>query len=121
MTHMTSTPWHLFLMALLYMLAGGMHFIRPRVYRAILPPFLPSPKFLVVISGLLEMALGLALCFIPTRKLAVYGIVLMLLLFLPLHFYMLSNEKASLGLPRWALVLRIPGQLLLIYWAMTYL
>jgi uncharacterized membrane protein len=116
-----TSPWHLYLMALVYLLAGGMHFIKPRMYLAIMPPFLPFPKLLVAVSGIMEMALGLAICFEPVRDIALYGMVLMLLLFLMVHFHMLRDKKASLGLPRWALVLRIPLQFALIYWAISYL
>ena len=107
-------------MALLYILAGSMHFIRPRIYHAIMPPYLPFPRFLVALSGLTEIVLGAALCVDPMRKFAVYGIVLMLTSFLLVHIHMLRDVKASLGLPKWVLLLRFPLQLLLIYWALAY-
>ena len=120
MAEMASVPWHLYLMALLYMLAGTMHFTKPRIYLAIMPPYLPFPRFLVSLSGLTEIVLGAALCVEPMRKFAVYAIVLMLTCFLLVHVHMLRDEKASLGLPKWVLLLRIPMQLLLIYWALAY-
>jgi uncharacterized membrane protein len=33
---------------------------------------------------------------------------------------MLTNPKASMGLPKWLLYLRLPLQFLLMYWAYTY-
>jgi uncharacterized membrane protein len=33
---------------------------------------------------------------------------------------MYQNEKARLGLPKWITLLRLPLQLLLIYWAYIY-
>jgi uncharacterized membrane protein len=45
----------------------------------------------------------------------------MLAVFLMVHFYMLSSEKASAGIPKWVLILRIPLQFGLISWAYAYL
>lgn len=38
-----------------------------------------------------------------------------------LHFYMLQGEKEAAGVPKWILVLRIPLQFGLMYWAYWYL
>ncbi|OBX22978.1 MULTISPECIES: DoxX family protein [Bizionia] len=116
-----NSPWHLYLMAGMYIFAGIMHFIKPNIYMRIMPRYLPSHKMLVYISGLAEIILGLALCFSGTRAFAIYGIIAMLILFLLVHFYMLSNKKASAGIPMWILVLRIPLQFGLMYWAFCYL
>jgi len=112
--------WHLYLMAGLYILAGTMHFVRPKMYLRIMPRFLPYHKFLVFLSGVIEIVLGIGICFEPTRKLSSFGIVLMLAAFLPVHFYMLSGKKASAGIPKWILILRIPLQFVLMYWAFSY-
>lgn len=116
-----SEQWHLYLMACLYVLAGSMHFIKPRVYLAIMPSYLPFPKVLVAASGIIEIALGTALYFDPLRQPALYGIIIMLLIFLTVHFHMLTEKKASMGLPVWLLLLRIPLQFAFIYWASLYL
>lgn len=97
-----------------------MHFIKPRMYMRIMPNYLPYPKTLVYLSGIVEIVLGIALCFETTRTLATFGIILMLAAFLPVHFYMLTDKKAAMGLPKWVLILRIPLQFGLMYWAYTY-
>ncbi|MDT0676728.1 DoxX family protein [Autumnicola musiva] len=114
-------PWHLYLMAAIYILAGINHFVRPKMYIRIMPSYLPAHKLLVYLSGIAEALLGMALCFEATKNIAVYGIIAMLAVFLPVHFYMLSSEKAGAGLPKWALVLRIPLQFFLMWWAWFYL
>ncbi|MFC4222125.1 DoxX family protein [Flagellimonas marina] len=114
-------PWHLYLMAGMYVVAGLMHFIFPKAYLRIMPRYLPYHKFLVFLSGVAEIVLGIGLCFAETRNLSIYGIILMLIVFLLVHFYMLSGEKASAGIPKWILVLRIPLQFGLMYWAYFYL
>ena len=86
-----------------------------------MPRYLPQPKLLVGLSGLAEILLGTGLCFSDTKEYSIYGIILMLAIFLLVHFYMLSSEKASAGLPKWVLILRIPLQFVLMYWAYSYL
>ena len=115
------TPWHLYLMAGMYVVAGMAHFIFPKAYLRIMPRYLPSHKLLVILSGVAEIVLGIGLCFEETRNPSIYGIILMLIVFLLVHFYMLSGEKASAGIPKWILILRIPLQFGLMYWAYFYL
>ena len=105
----------------MYILAGIMHFIEPKVYLRIMPRYLPYHKILVVLSGIAEILLGISLLIAPLKDLAVYGIITMLAIFLTVHFYMLSEEKASAGIPAWILFLRIPLQFGLMYWAFSYL
>lgn len=113
--------WHLYLMAVLYIIAGTMHFVRPKIYMRILPGYLPGHKFLVNFSGLAEIILGLALCFSATKDFALFAIMAMLIFFLPVHFHMLFDKRASMGLPKWILIWRIPLQFLLMFWAYWYL
>ena len=116
-----NTPWHLYAMAAMYVVAGVMHFIKPKVYLRIMPLYLPQPALLVALSGVAEIMLGIGLCSSATKDLSIYGIILMLTIFLLVHFYMLSSKKASTGIPRFVLLLRIPLQFGLMYWAYVYL
>lgn len=108
-------------MAALYCSAGIMHFIKPKVYIRIMPNYLPKHKLLVALSGIAELSLGIALCFRATKNIAIFGIMAMLIVFLTVHFYMLSDKKASAGIPKWILILRVPLQFVLMYWAYYYL
>ncbi|GGZ48025.1 DoxX family protein [Mesonia mobilis] len=114
-------PWHLYVMAFLYVLAGINHFLKPKIYLRIMPRYLPAHKFLVYLSGIFEIALGIGVCFSATKNISLYGIIAMLIVFLLVHFYMLSSTKAGAGLPKWLLVLRVPLQFVLMYWAYYYL
>lgn len=113
--------WHYLLMSLMYLLAGIMHFVKPKAYLRVMPRYLPNHKLLVTLSGVAEIALGMSLLLPKLRDPAIYGIILMLAIFLTVHFYMLSGKKASTGIPRWILLLRIPLQFGLMYWAYLYL
>jgi len=44
-----------------FVAAGLLHFLRPRTYEAIMPPYLPAHRELVYASGVAEIAGGVAL------------------------------------------------------------
>jgi len=113
-------PWHQYVFGLLFIIAGANHFRTPKIYERIIPPYLPSPKMLNILSGVAEMVFGFMLLNPETQNTAAWGIMALLVLFIPVHIYMLQEEKASLKMPKWALVLRIPLQFGLIYWAYQY-
>ena len=107
-------------MAAMYAFAGLMHFIKPRAYMRIMPDYLPRHRDLVYLSGAAEILLAAGLCFPETKNPALIGIILMLAVFLLVHFYMLRGEKEGAGIPRWILILRIPLQFGLMAWAYWY-
>jgi uncharacterized membrane protein len=108
------------LMAVLYVAAGVNHFLNPAFYVNLMPPWLPAHLFLVHLSGVAEIALGLGL-FIPVlRAAAAWGIIAMLAAFMPVHLHMLANAADYPEAPYWGLVLRIPLQGLLAAWAWAY-
>lgn len=113
--------WHLYLMAVLYVLAGLFHFIKPKLYLQIMPEYLPAHLTLVYGSGLGEIIAGIALCVPQTHVAAVYGVIAMLICFLPVHLAMLLKNEKSMGLPKWMLVFRLLLQFGLMFWAYQYL
>jgi uncharacterized membrane protein len=113
-------PWHLYVMALLYVLAGINHFRKPELYFKIIPPFLTNKKFINEMTGLLEIMLGVYLCIPIFSNLAAISIMILLVVIFPSNIYMAMDEKARLGLPKWLLYLRLPIQLVLILWAYFY-
>ncbi|WP_297761474.1 MauE/DoxX family redox-associated membrane protein [uncultured Muriicola sp.] len=113
-------PWHLYAMAAMYMVAGILHFVKPAAYMRIMPKYLPNHRELVYASGVTEIGLGIGLCIPQLKNMAIIGIILMLVVFLMVHFYMLRGEKEGAGIPKWILLLRIPLQFGLMYWAYWY-
>lgn len=104
-----------------YFFAGLNHFLFPAIYLSLIPDYLPFPEMLNYISGALEITLAISLIFLRSRKLAVYGIICLLILFIPAHLYFIDQGNcfdASFCLPAWVSWLRLllihP---LLIYWA----
>ena len=113
-------PWHQYLLGVLLVLAGVNHFRKPKLYERIVPSYIPAAATVVILSGVLEMVLGFMLMNKNSQSEAAWGIIIMLVLFIPAHVYMLQNEKASMKLPKWVLILRFPLQLALMYWAYLY-
>ncbi len=113
-------PWHQYIFGILFILAGANHFRTPKIYERIIPPYLPSPKMLTILSGIVEMILGFMLLNPDTQSSAAWGIIGLLVIFIPIHIYMLQNKKASLKMPMWALIIRLPLQFALMYWAYLY-
>lgn len=113
-------PWHLYLMALVYFLAGLNHFRNPKLYLKIIPTYLPHPKLLNVLSGLSEIILAIGLCIPMLSKFCAWGIVALLIAVFPANLFMVANKRAGMGLPKIILLLRLPFQIALIIWAYCY-
>jgi uncharacterized membrane protein len=113
-------PWHLYLMAGIYLLAGLNHFRAPRLYTRIMPPLFPAPRALNYLSGAAEVFLAIGLCIPALTHIAAWGIITLLIAVFPANVYMLTSKKAGLGVPQWLLWLRLPLQAVLVYWAYLY-
>lgn len=111
----------LYLMAVLYIFAGAMHFVQPRFYLRIIPPFLKKwDKLVVFWSGVVEIVLGIALFFPGYRSLAAWGVIALLVAIFPANFYHWKSGGAGMKVPGWALLVRLPLQGVLIAWAYLY-
>ncbi|MGF1472556.1 MAG: DoxX family membrane protein [Rubrobacteraceae bacterium] len=102
----------------LFVVAGALHFVSPRTYEQIMPPYLPSHRELVYLSGALEIAGGLGLFPERTRLAAGVGLILVLIAVWPANLQMLLDARAA-GKPSWWVGLlwaRMPLQLVLIVW-----
>ncbi|GAB4001794.1 DoxX family protein [Spirosoma daeguense] len=109
----------LYVQAFLYIVAGINHFLSPKMYLAIMPPYIPAHSLMVKLSGLAEVILGIGLLFPVTRSLSAWGIMLLLVAVFPANVYMaMSNRFRKFpALLRW---LRLPLQVILIWWAYQF-
>jgi len=116
-----------YVMGALYVMAGITHFTSAGFFRQLVPPFLPAPDLLVVVSGVAEIVLG-ALVMVPaTRRLAAWGLVALLIAVYPANVYQALYNPPLIDPPSWmgqpsqtALWIRLPMQFVLIYWAWRY-
>lgn len=106
------------LLSALFVGSGLLHFIATDTYTAIVPDILPAPRTLVLISGVAEIAGGLGLLFAPTRRLAGWGLILLLLAVWPANFKMLFDglRTQASWLELAVLVARIPLQVAIAWW-----
>jgi uncharacterized membrane protein len=63
-------------LAALFLAGGVAHLVRPGLYRPIMPPALPCPDTLILISGVAEIAGGAGLLNVRFRRVAAVGLVL---------------------------------------------
>ncbi|ALD20718.1 MauE/DoxX family redox-associated membrane protein [Hymenobacter sp. DG25A] len=110
----------LYVLALLFMAAGILHFLRPGPYVRIMPPYLPSPLLLVYLSGVAEVGLGALLLPRQTRRWAAWGLIALLIAVFPANIYMAQHNPSGLDVPAWLLWARLPLQAVLIWWAWLY-
>lgn len=111
----------LIIMTVFYMVSGINHFLHPAAYYPLIPPYLPFPGFINIASGLFEIVFGGLLIFSSTRKIGAYGIIALLILFIPTHIYMIQKGgcmSVQMCLPQWVAWVRLfPLQFILIAWA----
>jgi uncharacterized membrane protein len=114
----------LVMQVIFYLVAGINHFYNPQSYYHIIPHYLPYPILINILAGCFELLFSLMLIFPKTRVLAAWGIILMLIAFLPVHISMISDAPLKLGdltvTPLLAWVRLIILQPLLILWAWWY-
>jgi uncharacterized membrane protein len=108
-------------LAAFFSFAGTMHFVIPRSYEAMMPPSLPRHREAVVVSGIAEIAGGVAVLHPATRRLGRWGLLALLLAVFPANVQMAVNPEQVKGLdlnriPRWALWARLPLQPLAMLW-----
>jgi uncharacterized membrane protein len=108
------------ILAVLFLVAGVLHFLITPVYVNIMPSYLPAPVLLVQLSGAAEMLGGLGLLLPATQPAAAWGLIALLIAVMPANLNMALHPAHWPGIPVWLLWARLPLQLPLIYWAYLY-
>jgi uncharacterized membrane protein len=96
--------------------AGSMHFARPEFFLKIMPPYLPFPMGLVLISGAFEILLGICLLIPRLSRVAAFGIIALMLAVFPANIYLFQHQEI-LPAPPLVHLLRLPMQAVFILWA----
>ena len=110
-------PRHLPL-GLFYLVAGALHFLRPRTYEAIMPEaLLPAKRELVYASGAAELLGGAAVLHPRTRVAGGWWLIATLIGVFPANVHMAVHRERFRDIPPALLWARLPLQAVLIAWA----
>lgn len=108
-------------LAAILLVAGVAHFVLVEEFLGQVPTFLPVREAIVIASGVVELALGVALLTLRGRRLALLGwvVALFFVAVLPGNVWQAVNSSDSFGLDTdRARLLRLPFQPLLVWWAL---
>lgn len=105
-----------YFLALVFIAAGIGHFVYAWDFMKLLPDWIPAANTLVWISGVVEIALGACMLFPRLRSMAALGILILLVLYIPIHVNDALRTWPIIGSKTiaWA---RIPLQFLMIWMA----
>lgn len=106
-----------YLLGSLFVVVGLNHFLNPHFYLRIMPPYLSWHRFLVYLSGLCEIALGVLLLTRKDTRMAAWGLILLLIAVFPANLHMALHPELFPRYDPVILWLRLPVQGLLIMWA----
>lgn len=110
----------LYIMCLLYVAAGANHFVNPKWYLRIIPPALPYPAMINYVSGAYEIVFALLLLPIATRATGAWLLIALLIAIFPANIQMSINYYRFKRSSFWLTIIRLPFQLLFIWWAWQY-
>ena len=113
----------IYIMSILYIYVGINHFIDTKSFLIIIPPYLQTIGLeIIYLSGIFEIILGILLIIPKYRKIASYGIILLLIAVYPANIYLAFNEEPQnlMGISSFmASWVRLPLQFIFIglsYW-----
>jgi uncharacterized membrane protein len=104
------------LLGITFLATGVLHFVRPRMYEAIMPRYLPAHRELVYASGIAEIAGGAAVLNARTARPGGWWLIATLLAVLPANVEMAVHAERFPGFPKPLLWARLPFQAVLVAW-----
>jgi uncharacterized membrane protein len=106
-----------------FVLAGLLHFLKPRIYESIMPDYLPAHRGLVYASGVAEAVGGAGLLSgsPAVRRYSAWWLVATLVGVFPANLHMALHPERYPQIPggRAALYARLPVQLLFARWVLA--
>lgn len=101
------------IVALFMIYVGVQHFLKPEFYLPFVPSFLPFQTFIVYLSGAIEIIVGVLLLTKKYQGIGAYALLLLMLVFLPVHINDVISDTPAIGSQK-AAVIRLIIQLLAI-------
>ncbi len=100
--------------------AAFAHWFMPEWFLAYYPSYLPLAREAVSASAIVEMMIALALWHPQRRRMAWMSLAALMTLYMPVHMYVITHHDViahpSITIPLWLAWLRLPVQLLFIFW-----
>ncbi len=87
-----------------FVLAGMNHFRDPEFYIPLIPDYLPYKNAINIISGIVEITLGLTLLSVRYRRIVSYLLIFLMILFIPSHIWFIEIGgciEGGLCVPAW--------------------
>lgn len=102
-----------------FIASGVAHFAATGFFVKAMPDYLPQHRAMVLVSGAIEILLGLLLLIPRTRRLAAWGLVALLVAVFPanVNIYLHRDQFPPFPFSDLAHLIRLPFQGVLIYWA----
>ncbi len=101
-------------LALLFLGAGVLHFVKPGAYEPTVPDALPGHREIVYVSGVAELAGGLAMLHDRSARWAGWWLIALLVAVFPANVNMAVNAERFRSVPEALLWVRLPLQALLV-------
>lgn len=113
-----ASPTSRWILGVLFIVLGALHFVRPEFYLQIMPPYLPWHLELVYLSGLFEILGGIGVLVRPLRQVARWGLIALLVAVFPANIQMTVDAFGDNGTlaKQFISVVRLPFQPFFIYW-----
>lgn len=107
-----------------FVVAGLLHFLIPRVYESIMPDWVPAHRAMVYASGVAEAAGGAGLMWTGAerervRRWSARWLLATLVAVFPANLHMALHAERYRNIPRAALLARLPVQLLFGRWVLA--
>ena len=99
--------------AIFMVYAGVQHLLNPDFYLPFVPSFMPFTMAIIYTSGIIEILLGIMLLIPKYARQGAMGIMLLMLIFLPIHVWDVFSATPAIGSHQAALI-RLPVQFLFI-------
>ena len=93
-----------FLFAVFMIFSGVQHLLNPDFYIPFVPSFLPFTTAIIYSSGILEILLGILLIIPKYAKQGALGVLLLMLIFLPIHVWDVFSAMPAIGSHQAALI-----------------
>ncbi|WP_188051495.1 hypothetical protein [Flavobacterium sp. GP15] len=101
------------IMAIFIIYGGINHFIKPEFYIPFVPSFLGFKTVIIYVSGVVEIGIGLLLLIKKYRGVGAFSLLVLMLVFLPIHIWDIFSDTPAIGSHQAALI-RLPIQLVFI-------